>query len=121
MRARGFFDILEALSALVVMMAHHWCGAIPLLLWPELTALGMVLSANSANGWRFGGWTAWLVTVLAAQGFGVWIAVMRGWAWSDKRPSLVVAAFFSSLPGAIAGMWFFQFVEDMRDRQRASA
>jgi hypothetical protein len=113
-RTRGAAELVRAVNALVLTMAHHWLSAIPLLFWPELLATALILAARS-DARRLAAWSAWLGVVVASQALGIWIATLKGWASADDLPSVVVAAFVSSLPGAIAGVWLFQFVLDTQE------
>jgi hypothetical protein len=118
---RGLGDFLHAIALLILLLARHWFTAIPLLLWPELLAVAMVLTADSANTRHAAAWSAWLVVVLIAQAAGIWISSMKGWASADDLPAVVVSALLSSIPGAMAGMWFFQLVADTRERRAHDA
>lgn len=118
---RAFGDFLRAIALLILLLARHWFTALPLLLWPELLAVSIVLTAHSAETRHAAAWAVWNVVVLVAQASGIWISSLNGWASADDLPAVVVSAFLSSLPGAMAGMWFFQLVVDAQERREHDA
>ena len=100
--------------SLVSLMGQHWSTALPLLLWPEVLAIVVMLRFRSESR-HAAAWFTWTTLVLTAQVVGVWLASLEGWVSGDDLSNVVVAAFLASLPGGILGMWFWQFVVDAQD------
>ena len=108
----GFPYLVRFLVWVSLHAASHWFTAWPLVAWPEIFAVIVLISTHSRERHVLAALSTWLAVVLVGQACGVWLAVFEGWAATDDVPGMIVAAFTASLVAALGGMWLAFVVLD---------